>query len=58
MGEEEARLESLSRRKKVQGGHRASVTRVISQVREAIDLSTGRETVMTRLKQYKLSLQE
>ena len=57
MGDEEGRSESLSR-KKVRGGHRASATRVISQVREAIDLSTGRETVMTRLKQYKLSLQE
>jgi len=58
MSIEDARSENLSRKKRVGGGHRASASHMIGQVREVIELSTDRETVITRLKQYKRSLEE
>ena len=52
MSDEDTGSENLSRRKRVRGGHRASATHVISQVHEAIELTTDREAVIIWLTQY------
>lgn len=50
--------EGLNRKKKVRGGHRASATRIISQTYETIESTDAVESVVTKLKQSKLILQE
>ena len=51
--------EGLSRKRRMQGGHRASATRIITQVYETIestDIVVGE--VITKLKQSNVALQE
>ena len=54
---EEAKLQGLTRKKRVRGGHRASANRTIAQMYEAKESADDRESVLTKLMQCKLSLQ-
>ena len=44
--------------RKVRGGHRSSTARIISQIYETMESTDEVETIITKLKQYKLALQE
>ena len=50
--------EGLSRKKEVQGGHRSSTTRIISQIYETTESKDEVEVIVTKLRQCKLALQE
>ena len=50
--------EGLSRKKRIRGGHRSSTTRIISQIYESVESTDEVESVMTKLRQCKLVLQE
>ena len=50
--------ESLTRKKKTRGGHRASAQRTIRQVYEAIESTDDVGTVCDKLEQHKMVLQE
>ena len=50
--------EGLSRKKRIPGGHRSSTTRIISQIYESVESTDEVESVMTKLRQCKLVLQE
>ena len=51
-------MEGLSRKKKIRGGHRSSTTKIINQVYESVESTNEVESVVTRLRQCKLALQE
>ena len=50
--------EGLSRKRRMRGGHRASATRIIIQVYEAIESTDSVGEVITKLKQCNVALQE
>ena len=50
--------EGLTRKKRIQGGHRAPTVRTITQLYEVIESTDEVETVVTKLKQCKLTLQD
>ena len=50
--------ESLSRKRRVRGGHRSSTTRTIAALYEAIEITEDLESVMTKLEQCKITLKE
>ena len=50
--------EGLSRKKRVRGGHRGSATRILQEVYDTIESTVDRDSIMTRLEQCKISLEE
>lgn len=50
--------EGISRKRKVRGGHRGSATRMLHDVYETIESSADRVSIVTKLKQYIISLEE
>ena len=50
--------EGLTRKKRVRGGHRSSAVRTITQIYEAIESTDEVGTIITKLKQSKIALQE
>ena len=50
--------EALARKKKVRGGHRASATRTVTQIYEAIENPDNPESTLTKMKQCKDALLE
>ena len=50
--------EGLSRNKRVRGGHRGSATCMLQEVYETIESTVNRDSIVTRMKQCKISLEE
>ena len=50
--------EGLSRRRKIHGGHRGSATRMVHEIYEAIESTDERDSIVTKLEQCKISLEE
>ncbi|XP_065904623.1 uncharacterized protein [Dysidea avara] len=50
--------EGLSRRRKIRGGHRGSATRMVHEIYEAIESTDERDSIVTKLEQCKISLEE
>ena len=50
--------EGLNRKKKIRGGHRSSATRTINEVYETIESTADRGSVITKLMQCKLTLED
>ena len=50
--------EGISKRKKVRGGHRGSATRMMHEVYETIESTADKNTIITKLEQCKISLEE
>ena len=48
----------VTRKKKIRGGHRASASRTITQIYEAIENPDNPESTLTKLKQCKMALKE
>ena len=51
-------MAELARKKKIRGGHRASATRMVTQVLDAIEHPDNPESTLTKLKQCKAALEE
>ena len=51
-------MEALARKKRVRGGHKASVTQMISQIYEVLDTPNEIGANLTKLVQCKLALEE
>ena len=51
-------LEGLNRKKKIGRGHRSSATRTINEVYETIESTADRGSVITKLMQCKLTLED
>ena len=50
--------EGLSRKRRVRGGHRGSATRMLQEVYDTIESTVDRDSIVTRLEQCKISLEE
>ena len=50
--------EGISRKRKVRGGHRGSATRMLSEVYETIESSADKNSIVTKLEECKISLEE
>jgi len=50
--------EGISRKKKVRGGHRGSATCMLNEVYETIESSADKDSIVTKLEEYKISLEE
>ncbi|XP_065903951.1 uncharacterized protein DDB_G0290587-like [Dysidea avara] len=50
--------EGLSRRRKIRGGHRGSATRMVHEIYEAMESTDERNSMVTKLEQCKISLEE
>ena len=50
--------EGLSRNKRVRRGHRGSATCMLQEVYETIESTVNRDSIVTRMKQCKISLEE
>ena len=50
--------EGISRKRKVRGGHRGSATRMLNEVYETIESSADKNSVVTKLEECKISLEE
>ena len=48
----------VTRKKKIRGGHRASASRTITQVYEAIENPDNPESTLTKFRQCKMALEE